>query len=109
MARNTFYADLVSATFTDLLTAGASADTVVMSAVAINIDGTNAADATLDFTDASDSNTAKELAFTVEVAGGDNADLLSKPILLKAGDKLRGKASADSDLAIYGWYETFDE
>lgn len=108
MARDTFYGDLVSATFTDVLTAGAGADTIVMAAVGVNIDGTNAANITLDFTDASDSNTAKELLQDAEIAAGDNADLLSKPILLKAGDVLRAKASADSDLAVYGWYETFD-
>lgn len=108
MARGTFYGDLNSSTFSGLLTAGAGADTIVMCAVGVNIDGTNSADITLDFTDSSDSDTAKELLFEASIAGGDNADLMPAPILLKAGDVLRGKASADSDLAVYGWYETYD-
>jgi len=108
MARGTFYSDLNSSTFTGMLTAGAGADTIVMSVVGVNIDGTNAADITIDFTDASDSNTAKELLVSAEIAAGDNAKVMPAPILLKAGDVLRGKASADSDLACYGWYETYD-
>lgn len=107
MARNTFYAD-AGTTFEDVLTAAAAADTLIMGATLVNIDGTTAATATVRYTDSSDSDTPKEIAVNVSVAGGDNADIVSKPVLLKAGDKLQISASAASDIAISGWTETFD-
>lgn len=106
MARNDFFGTLNSATFSVLLTAS-TADTMVMSISAINIDGTNSVDVTVDTTDASDSNTAKEVANLVPVAGGDTADIISKPLLMKTGDTLRAKASANGDAVLRGWYETY--
>jgi hypothetical protein len=107
MARSTFYAD-AGTTFGDVLTAAAAADTIIMAASLVNIDGTTAATGTVRYTDSSDSDTPKEIAVNINVDGGDVADILSKPILLKAGDKLQVSASAASDIAISGWLETFD-
>lgn len=59
MARDTFYTD-AGQTFGDVLTAAAAADTIIMAATLVNIDGSNAATATVRYTDASDSDTPKE-------------------------------------------------
>lgn len=107
MARDHFYVTLVAGTYTVAMT-GSTADTMIMSCMVVNIDGSNAADASIDWTDASDSNTAKQLLEQAEVAGGDSAAVLPGPFLLKNGDTLRGKASANGDLVLAGWYETFD-
>lgn len=106
MARDHFYVTLVAGTYTVAIT-GATADTMIMSCAAVNIDGTNAVDVSVDWTDASDSDTAKNLLTDAEVAGGDAAEVSAKPILLKTGDTLRGKASANGDAVLTGWYETF--
>lgn len=106
MARQTFYQTLIAGTYTVTVTAS-TADTMIMSCVAVNIDGSAAADVDIDFTDASDSNTAKQLLFSAEVAAGDSASVLPAPQLLKTGDTLRGRASANGDLVLVGWYETF--
>lgn len=106
MTRQTFYTTLVAGTYTVAVT-GATADTMIMSCVAVNIDGTNAADVDVDFTDASDSNTPKQLLFSAEVLGGDSASVLPAPQLLKTGDTLRARASANGDLVLVGWTESF--
>ena len=108
MARSNFKLAL-SATMADIFTAGADVDTIVMGFQITNIDGTNAADATADWTDASDSNTATLICSETEVAAGDAIAPLAAPLMLSPGDKLRAKASAASDLVAFGWVEELDQ
>lgn len=69
-----------------------------------NVDGTNNADVTLGFYDASSTTTFK-LASTVTVPADASFDVLSKSIYLEEGDKITGLASANGDLEIIVSYE----
>lgn len=69
-----------------------------------NVDGTNNADVTLGFYDASSTTTFK-LANTVTVPADASFDVLSKSIYLEEGDKITGLASANGDLEIIVSYE----
>ena len=69
-----------------------------------NVDGTNAADATVAFFDASASATY-ELAHTITVAADSTLDIISKSIYLEEGDKIVASASASGDLEIVVSFE----
>lgn len=71
-----------------------------------NIDGTNSADATVNFVDASPSLTTA-IASTTAVPPDSTLTVIAKdaPIYLEEGDKLTGVASADSDLVALVSYE----
>lgn len=67
-----------------------------------NIDGTNAADVTVDLFRSS---TAYPIASTIQVPADATLDLMSKPIYLEEGDALRCTASASGDLVAVCSYE----
>jgi hypothetical protein len=67
-----------------------------------NVDGTNAADITVDVFRGS---TAFRLASTIAVPADATIDLLSKPLYLEEGDALRLTASANGDLEAVCSYE----
>jgi len=67
-----------------------------------NVDGTNAADITVDLFRSS---TAYPLVSTVQVPSDSTLDLMSKAIYLEEGDSLRCTASAASDLVAVCSYE----
>lgn len=67
-----------------------------------NIDGTNAADITVDLFRSS---TAYPIASTVQVPPDATLDLMSKAIYLEEGDSLRCTASASGDLTAVCSYE----
>lgn len=69
-----------------------------------NVDGTNNADLTVGFYDASATATYK-LANTVTVPADATLDILSKAIYLEEGDKITALASANGDLEIVVSYE----
>lgn len=69
-----------------------------------NVDGANAADATVAFYNA-DNTTSYKLAHTVQVPADSTLDLLNKSIYLEEGDKITALASANSDLEIVVSYE----
>lgn len=69
-----------------------------------NVDGTDNADATVGFYDASSTTTYK-LAHTVTVPADATLDVLSKAIYLEEGDKITALASAVGDLEIVVSYE----
>ena len=60
-----------------------------------NVDGTNAADVTVDFYRSS---TAYHIAKTITVPADASLDLISKPIYLEEGDALRLTAGVSGDL-----------
>lgn len=101
MARTPFY-QIAGTTVTPVLTAGAGVDTFVV-ATATNITGTTLGTVYVDFTDASDSDTAKVLLDTTEVAAGDAVDVRSRAILLNDGDVLRVRGSAASTISLDGF------
>ncbi len=88
-----------------LVTGGVVIYTVPASTVAkvtliqvTNIDGTNDADADIYWTDSSNSNVATYLCKVATVAAKDALGVVSGGLILEAGDKLYGVASADGDL-----------
>ena len=83
-----------------------------------NIDGTNAADVTVQVdkatrtsaaTGSSVSGATFKIASTVSVPADAVLVLLDTPIYLEEGDKLEGGASADSDLTLFVSYEVIDD
>lgn len=73
-----------------------------------NIDGTNDVDVTVQWTDASNSDTVTRLAFNLTVAAQDGRSCLVAPLALAAGDKIQALASAASDAEITISYYTED-
>ena len=71
-----------------------------------NVDGTNSADVSISFVDASPSATSR-LASTIAVAADTSLVVLSKDtfIYLEEGDSITGFASAASDLEVVISYE----
>ena len=92
-----------------LSTAAAAVYTCPASTVAIvllvqvaNIDGANSADASISWTDASDSDAETFLIKTAPVPAGSSLGCLSGKLVLEAGDTIKGLASAASDLVVSG-------
>ena len=67
-----------------------------------NVDGTNAADITIDLYRSS---TAYAIASTISVPADSTLDLMSKALYLEEGDALRCTASASGDLVAVCSYE----
>ena len=86
----------------DIYTCPASTETIVLGIQVSNIDGTNAADADVAWTDSSDSDAVTYLIKGAEVAAGEaiSAFVPGYKQILTAGDKIQAKASAVSDLCI---------
>ena len=83
-----------------------------------NIDGTNAADVTVQVdkatrtsaaTGSSVSGATFKIASTVSVPADAVLVLLDTPIYLEEGDKLEGGASVASDLTLFVSYEVIDD
>jgi len=73
-----------------------------------NVDGTNNADITVDFYDASASGgtgASFGIASTTVVPADGSLDVLSSSIYLEEGDELRLSANVDSDLEAVASYE----
>lgn len=90
----------------DILTNSAASGKVfkVNAIYVANVDGTNNADATVGFYDASATATYK-LANTITVPADATLDIISKSIYLEEGDKITALASASGDLEMVVSYE----
>ena len=82
----------------------------INSIIVANVDGTNAADVTVQFYNAGDT-TGYHLAKTITVPGDSTLVVLGKdaPIYLEEGDKIQAMASAAGDLEIIISYEELDD
>ena len=67
-----------------------------------NVDGVNEADASISWTDSSDSDASTALVSAVPVPAGSALGVLSGKLVLEAGDTIAGLASAASDLVLTG-------
>ena len=67
-----------------------------------NKDGMNAADATISWTDASDSNAEHHLIHTSNIDAGGALSILERPHVLEAGDTIKALASSAGDLELTG-------
>ena len=83
-------------------TCPAATTAIVLLLQVSNIDGTNEADATVTWTDASDSDASTALVSAVPVPAGSALGVLSGKLVLEAGDAIAGLASAASDLVLTG-------
>lgn len=84
----------------DVYTCPASTEAIVLSILVSNVDGTNSADVSANWTDSSDSDNAASIASTIPVPADSSLELLQRPLVLEAGDKIQGTASANSDLEM---------
>jgi len=83
----------------DIYTCPATTEAIVLGIQVANIDGTNSADATVAWTDASDTDAVTYLIKSATVAAGQAIPALVDKIVLEAGDKIQAQASAAGDLA----------
>jgi accessory colonization factor AcfC len=92
----------------DIVTNSASSNKIykINTIIVSNVDGTNAADATVTFYDA-DGTVTRHLAKTISVPENSTLVVLSKDtaIYLEEGDKISALASASGDLEIIVSYE----
>ena len=95
---------------TTLLTCASNKVLKINSIIAANVDGTNAADASITFYDSS-ATASYRLASTVSVPADSTLIVIGKdsPIYLEESDEIRGGAGAASDLEITISYEELDD
>ena len=83
-------------------TCPAATTSIVLLLQVSNIDGANEADASVSWTDSSDSGASTALVSTVPIPAGSALGVLSGKLVLEAGDTVAGLASAASDLVLSG-------
>tara|TARA_R100000353_G_scaffold6491_1_gene8606 strand:- start:224 stop:592 length:369 start_codon:yes stop_codon:yes gene_type:complete len=95
---------------TTLLTCAANKVLKINSIIVANVDGTNAADASVTFYDSS-ATASYRIASTVSVPADSTLVVLGKdsPIYLEESDEIRGGAGANSDLEIIISYDELDD
>lgn len=89
----------LTTTLADIYTAPEGGAKITMIQVA-NIHATNAVDVTVVWTDASASNEETALCFASPLEAGDALSVQAGGLVLEEGDKLRARASADSNAVI---------
>ena len=106
----TIGAALGTSVTTDILTCASDKLIKINSIIVANVDGTNSADVTVSFYDATDT-TRYRLASTVAVPADSTLVVLGKdsPIYLEEGDRISGGASNASRLEIIISYEELDD
>jgi len=83
-------------------TCPAATTAIVLLLQVSNIDSMNEADASVSWTDSSDSDASTALVSTVPIPAGSALGVLSGKLVLEAGDTIAGLASAASDLVLTG-------
>jgi hypothetical protein len=85
-------------------TAGTGVTAIILSLQVANVDGVNSADATVHWTDASNSNAVTRLGFTVVIPAQTAVSMLvpGTKHALEVGDTIVATASADGDLELSG-------
>jgi hypothetical protein len=103
-------AALTTTTTTDILTCASNKLIKINSIIVSNVDGTNAANATVYFYDSS-ATARYALAYTITVPADSTLVVMSKdsPIYLEESDQIEAGASAASDLEIVISYEELDD
>jgi len=91
----------VGTTYATVYTCPAGTTALVLLAQVTNVDGTNSADVSVQWLDASDADTATRIVETVPVPADAAINVLDNgPLVLEAGDQFQAKASATGDLEI---------
>ena len=106
----TMGAALGTTTTTDILTCGSNKVLKINSIIVSNVDGTNAASATVYFYDSSAA-ARYALAYTISVPADSTLVVVGKdnPLYLEESDQIEAGASAASDLQIVISYEEIDD
>ena len=95
----------------DQLVCGSDKVVKINSIIVSNVDGSNAADVSVNFLDSSSGDLVLYLASTVSVPAKSTLVVIGKdsPIYLEEGDKIQALASAASDLQLIVSYEELDD
>ena len=78
----------------------ASTSAIVLACQAANVDGTNGVSVSVQWLDSSNANAATRVVELADVAARYAVDVISKKLVLEAGDVLQAKASADNDAEL---------
>ena len=90
----------VGTSYTTVYTCPSATTAIVLNALAANVDGTNAYDASLQWLDSSASNVATRLIEPVTIPAKAAQKLLDGPVILEAGDAIQAKASSASKIEL---------
>ena len=96
---------LTDTNLTTVYTCPANYKAIVKEIWLTNVDGTNAVDATLKWTDDSDSDAAYSLLSTKSIAADSYLRIEGGNIVLEAGDILKVQAGAANDLMVSAFIE----
>ncbi len=101
---NTFknFRALMTTTGALAYTCPAATTAIVIHLQVANVDGTNAADATIYWTDDSNADAVTRLCYTVPVVADTSIGVMEGKLVLEAGDTIVGIASANGDLELSG-------
>ena len=91
---------LTGTSLTTVYTCPANHKAIIKELWLTNVDGTNAVDATLQWTDDSDSDAAYSLLSTKSIAADSYLRIDGANIVLEAGDILKAQAGAANDLMV---------
>ena len=83
-------------------TCPAATTAIVLTIQVTNIDGVNEADASVSWTDSSDSGAESYLIKAAPIPAGSALGVLSGKLVLEAGDTVKAMASAAGDLIVSG-------
>ena len=90
----------VGTSYTTVYTCPSATTAIVLSAIAANVDGVNAAGVSAQWLDSSNSNTATRAVDGVVVSPTIAVQLLAAPFVLEAGDAFQAKATAISRIEL---------
>ena len=96
---------LTSTSLTTIYTCPSNYKSIIKELWITNVDGTNAADATVQWTDDSDSDAAYSIISTKSVAADSYLRIEGANIVLEAGDILKAQAGAANDLTVSAFIE----
>ena len=96
---------LKGTSLTTVYTCPANHKAIVKELWLTNVDGSNAVDATLKWTDDSDSDAAYSLLSTKSIAADSYLRIDGANIVLEAGDILKAQAGAANDLMVSAFVE----
>ena len=96
---------LTGTSLTTVYTCPANHKAIIKELCLNNVDGTNAVDATLQWTDDSDSDAAYSLLSTKSIAADSYLRIDGANIVLEAGDILKAQAGAANDLMVSAFVE----
>lgn len=87
---------------TDVYTCPSEKTAIVLCLQVTNVDGAVSADATVSWTDASQSGLETCLVKSCPIPAGGALNILAGKLVLESGDSIKAKASADNKLVLTG-------